>query len=261
MKLLTLSWRVALLCLVAGLAWGQELEIIDLHYRTAPEVIPVLQPLVEPGGALSGTDYKLFVRASPANVAQIRRALEQIDRQPRSLLVSVRRATRQAIERESAEAAVVIGNRGSGAALRATDAASQANGSSISSVHVLEGASAFVSTGRSIPLVTAVVAGGRKPWVGASTSHSEVNTGFIVTPRVSAQRVTLDIEQRAEQVGANNQSIETQRISTQASGAIGEWISLGGVSESTRSQSSGILSRSYATQSDDLEVWVRVEER
>ncbi len=260
MKLLTLSWRVAVLCLAACPALAQELQIIDLSYRTAPEVIPVLEPLVEPGGAISGSDYKLFVRASAANVAEIRRALEQIDRQPQSLLVSVRRASRQTIERESAGASVVVGNIGSSATVHATDSPSQRQGSSISSVQVLEGASAFISTGQSIPVVTAVMAGGRGRWVGASTSYHDVNSGFLVTPRVSAQRVTLDIEQQAQQVGAN-QSVDSQRITTRTSGRLGEWIALGGVSESASSQSSDVSSRQYATRSDDLEVWVKVEER
>lgn len=261
MKLLVASWFVATLYLMSCAVSAQGLEIIDLRYRTAPEVIPALQPLVEPGGAISGSDYKLFVRASPANVAQIKRALEQIDRQPRSLMVSVRRASRQTIERESADASVVIGNRGSSATVHATEGSSQREGSSISSVQVLEGASAFISTGQSIPFVTAVMAGGRRSWVGTSTTYRDVNSGFLVTPRISAQRVTLDIEQQAEQVGANNQSIGTQRITTQTSGTLGEWISLGGVSESASSQSSGTLGRQYATQSDGVEVWVRVEER
>ena len=81
-KLLTASWRTAVLFLAAWAAPGQSLaqslEIIDLKYRTAPEVIPIVQPLVEPGGALSGSDYKLFLRASAANVAQIKRALTEI---------------------------------------------------------------------------------------------------------------------------------------------------------------------------------------
>src|SRR5688572_28781505 len=76
--------------LAAGLA-AQSLQVIDLKYRTAAEVIPVLQPLLESGGALTGQDYKLFVRASSANVAQLRKALAEIDRQPRQFLVAVRR--------------------------------------------------------------------------------------------------------------------------------------------------------------------------
>src|SRR5678816_1778749 len=86
-----LAWVLISLGLIAGPVMGQSLEVIDLKYRTAAEVIPVLQPLVEQGGALTGQDYKLFVRTSPANLRQLRAALEQIDRKPNQLLVSVRR--------------------------------------------------------------------------------------------------------------------------------------------------------------------------
>ena len=44
------------LCLSWGTALGQSLTVIDLNHRTAAEVIPVLQPLLEPGGALTGQD-------------------------------------------------------------------------------------------------------------------------------------------------------------------------------------------------------------
>ncbi len=47
-------------------------------HRRAEELIPVLQPLLEQGGALTGQDYKLFVRASSANLAQLRSAVDAV---------------------------------------------------------------------------------------------------------------------------------------------------------------------------------------
>lgn len=260
MKLLTRSRRALVLCLLIGLAHAQSLEIIDLRYRTAPEVIPILQPLLEEGGALSGSDYKLFVRASAANVAQLRSVVQQIDRQQQSLVVSVRRADRQTIEREATAGSVVITNRGASGTLATGGGTSQRDGSNISSVRMLEGGSAFISAGQSIPVITAYgIGGGREPWVGASTSYRDVSSGFLVTPRISAERVTLDIEQQAQQVGANGQTIDTQSISTQVSGAVGQWISLGGISEASNSRSTGVLSRQYSTRDQNVEVWVKVE--
>lgn len=256
----TASWRALLLWLVAAAACAQALEVIDLRHRTAEEVIPVLQPLLEPGDALSGSDHKLFVRASANNVAQLRRALAQLDRPPLQWLVSVRRASRRTIEREIATASVAAGNRGAIATVQATDDAAHRQGSSIASVQVLEGGSAFISTGQSVPVVSAVVLGGHRPWIGATASHRDVSSGFLVTPRVAAQRVTLDIEQHAQWVGAS-QAVETQAITTQVSGALGEWITLGGVSEPASARSGDLLSGRYSTRSDEMEVWVKVEAR
>ena len=62
--------RFAVSLLIAFPAVAQNaLEIIDLRHRTAEQVIPTLQPLLEPGATLSGQGAQLFVRASPANLA------------------------------------------------------------------------------------------------------------------------------------------------------------------------------------------------
>lgn len=80
-------WLLAAAC--AGWAQGT-LEVITLQHRTADQVIPVLQPLLEPGGALSGQAYQLIVRTSQGNLAQLREVLAAIDRPQRRLMISVR---------------------------------------------------------------------------------------------------------------------------------------------------------------------------
>ena len=75
-KLLFLS----ALALAAAQALAQQsLEIIALRHRTVEQVLPVLRPLLEPGGTLTGQRGQLIVRASPANLAELRQALAAID--------------------------------------------------------------------------------------------------------------------------------------------------------------------------------------
>lgn len=255
-----LAWALISVCLIWGTAMGQSLEVIDLKYRTAAEVIPALQPLVEPGGALSGQDYKLFVRTSPANLRQLRAALAQIDRRPNQLIVSVRRSTQQEVERERAQASGTVSNRGANVAVNATQSNARDRSDGVASVQVIEGNSALISSGSDVPLVTSVAAGaGRRPWAAATTSYRNVSSGFVVTPRVNGTNVVLDIEQQDERLANGN--IQTQRLTTQVSGPLGEWIQLGGVSETASTQQRGILSRQYSTQSDAREVWVKVEKQ
>src|SRR5687767_2855293 len=66
------------------------LEIISLRHRTAEQVLPALRPLLEPGATLTGHGAQLIVRTSPANLADLRRALDAIDRPARRLQISVR---------------------------------------------------------------------------------------------------------------------------------------------------------------------------
>ena len=52
--------RFLLLLLLLGPCVAQaDVEIIPLRFRTTEQVIPVLQPLVEPGGVLSGTQGQM----------------------------------------------------------------------------------------------------------------------------------------------------------------------------------------------------------
>jgi len=253
-----LAWVLISVCLIAGPVMGQSLEVIDLKYRSAAEVIPVLQPLLEQGGALTGQDYKLFVRTSPANLRQLRAALAQIDRKPNQLLVSVRRSTEQEIERERAQASAAVSNRGAAVTVNATDSNARDRSDALASVQVIEGNSALINSGSDVPIVTAVAArGGRRPFAGAVTEYRNLSSGFVVTPRVNGTQVVLDIEQQDERVV--NGTVQTQHLTTQASGPLGEWIRLGGVSESASTQQRGILSRQYSTQTDAREVWVKVE--
>ena len=175
-----LAWVLLSFLLNASPVLGQSLEVIDLKYRTAAEVIPVLQPLLEQGGALTGQDYKLFVRTSAANLRQLRSAVEQLDRRPEQLVVSVRRSTQQEIARERAQVSGTLGNRGADVSVHATDSNARDRSDGVASVQVIEGNSAFISSGSDIPIVTSVAAGGgRRPWAAATTGYRTVSSGFL----------------------------------------------------------------------------------
>jgi hypothetical protein len=71
---------------IAALAQAA-IETITLHHRSAEQLIPLLQPLVEPGGALSGRDNALYLRASAGNRKQIRALVASLDRAPHRLAI------------------------------------------------------------------------------------------------------------------------------------------------------------------------------
>ncbi|MFY9975002.1 MAG: secretin N-terminal domain-containing protein, partial [Chromatiaceae bacterium] len=80
--LLGLAWAW---CLgPAALAREYPLEIIELRSRLPEELIPILTPLAGPDGTVVGAQHALFVRAAPERLADIRRALAELDRPARS---------------------------------------------------------------------------------------------------------------------------------------------------------------------------------
>jgi type II secretory pathway component GspD/PulD (secretin) len=245
------------------------LEIIPLRHRTVDQVLPVLRPLVEPGGTLTGQGNQLIVRASPANLAEIRRVLESIDTPLRRLMISVRFEDAAQARDSSVDSRVVVrsgeaGTSGS-AAVRIQESRSARDERVDQRVQVLEGGRAYIASGESRPLRQRSVA--RTPSgtvVTENTVIQEAASGFEVVPRLAGDTVILDIAQQREAFAPGRPGMagatHGQRASSSASGRLGEWFELGGISGSSERDERGILSARAAAASGSRRVWVKVEE-
>jgi len=245
----------------AVLAQGT-LEVISLRHRTAEQVIPVLRPLLEPGGALSGQFNQLIVRTSPGNLAQIRAVLDSIDQPARRLTISVRFDATQDSARSSVQTDARISNRGSSAEVRIQDSRSSTDERIDQRVQVLEGGRALISSGQSRPVRQRQVIqtpGGRV--VQDSTVNQDASTGFEVVPRLAGSTVFLEIAPQREQFARGpSGAIQSERVASTVSGRLGEWIDLGGASAATARSDSGILSSREGSASSYRGIWVKVEE-
>lgn len=230
------------LALIFATAFAQNmLEIIPLKHRTVEQVLPVLRPLLEPGGTLSGQSSQLFVRTSARNLAEIRAALAAIDTPARRLLISVRFDEAAESARRGVEAGGRISNRGdSRIDVRIEDSRSARDERMDQRMQVLEGGQAFISTGE-------------------SRLFGEAATGFAVVPRISGSSVFLEIAEQKENF-ARGGAIQAQRAGSTVSGRLGEWIELGAASDSTARAGSGVLSSQERTTVGSRRIWVRVEE-
>jgi type II secretory pathway component GspD/PulD (secretin) len=264
MKLVSILFA---LLLAAGAVRADEVEVIELRYRTADQIIPTLRPLVEPGGALSGMQNTLVIRASRANIAQLRQVIATLDRMPRRLLISVRQDAAGSFDRRDVRASGTIAGgdvrvgvnepprRESGASISARDSQGMHNDSFTSQVQALEGNPAYIAVGQSVPLPSTVITqtpGGSV--VRSTTTYYDRSSGFAVIPRLSGDRVFLDIAPQT--AGPAGQ----QQIVTTASGRLGEWFPLGGIDRSAARSHSGLLSGSSAGRVGTSSVWVKVDE-
>ncbi|MBI4756320.1 MAG: hypothetical protein HY778_13075 [Betaproteobacteria bacterium] len=229
-----------------GLA-AQELEVLRLRHRSAEQVLPALRPLVESGGALTGQNDALFLRASSANRAQIRRAVAELDRPLRRLVISLR-----------------LDNELSGASdgTRAWSTRGRADDRVALQVQAVEGGAALIHVGRSLPVPLRQVGFG-PGGVGVSESvvFRDLGSGFLAVPQLAGERVTLEISpEHTTASGAVPGAARGMRLSTTVSGRLGEWIALGGAGqESARERASA---REYSTRSgaEPRQVWLRVDE-
>lgn len=293
MDIHSLSFRLTrlvllLMVLLAGPALAQTtVEVILLKYRQADQVIPVLQPLLGREASISNFQNQLVIRATPAELAQVKRVLAGIDTPPRRLLITVRQDADVSGSRREAEVSGSIGNNnarvtvpGSGSreggnvVLRDGDDrlrarvvdSSQAGGErTAQTVQVLEGYSAFIRAGESQPVrnrqvVRTMVNGQWVDRVVETTDYREATTGFNVRPRLQGEMVTLDIDPQRETFDEQRRgTVSVQRVSTTVSGRLGEWMDLGGISEERSNDSSGILSTRSVRSSDRRGVQVKVE--
>lgn len=275
-----LSGLVLLLVAVPALA---ELEVIALKHRSAEELLPVVRPLLDKEGVASGINYQLILRTSPRNLAEIKDLLQRIDVAPRLLRITVMQdVDRDTVERLISVSGGVGGNprivvpeRGNGAGLdvelgqgrdrlKANVVSTRAleEGRKTQQLQVLEGNRALVRSGQSLPLPQRQVI--QRPWgtrVIESTEYREVVSGFHVLPRVSGDRVTLEISAQDDAPGRGGQAaVSVQQAVSTLSGRLGEWIELGGIGQRETLADGTISSRSAARTREQRSVLIRVEE-
>ena len=59
--------------------YASGMEVIQLRNQTAEELIPIIRPLLGDEGVVTGSGYKLIVRAPAHRIEEIRKLLDEID--------------------------------------------------------------------------------------------------------------------------------------------------------------------------------------
>ena len=273
---------------IAAHAQSTVLEVIPLHYRMAEEVIPIIQPMLAREGSVSGFQGQLVVRTTPANLEEIKRILASLDTAPRQLVITVRQETDVERSRSSAEVSGSVGGdhgrvtipgsggtRGGNVVLRDGDdplrvnvleGTSSETDRSEQTVRVMEGREAFVRIGQSVPVrerqVQRTVVGGRVvEQVVEGAQYRDVASGFYVLPRVSGDRVTLDVSSQRESLSRRSAgNVNVQSLVTTVSGRLGEWMEIGGVGQDASGRQAVLLGRSATASRDSRRVLIKVEE-
>jgi len=276
-----------LMPMLSHAAEKQVLEVISLGYRQADDVIPMLRPLLAPGGTITGTKNQLVVRTTRANMAELKQVLAAVDSAPRRLMISVRQSSGMDTSRDAAS---VQGSVDVGTNARVTvpgrpgttgdpgvsvqsgrtrvegnvvSSQSARNDQLTQSVQVLEGNPAFIRTGQSaiVPNTQIIDTLTGRQIIQGGGQTVEANTGFYATPRVNGDRVTLEIGTSRERLrNLETGSVSGQHVSTVVSGKLGEWIEIGGITQSMEQEQGEVLARSRDARRHDSRVMLKVEE-
>lgn len=261
-----LKWLLTAVMLVwTGIVLAQQMEVIPLKSRSAEEVLPTLLPLVEPGGTLTGMNNQLFLRASPKNRADIKRALAAIDSPARRLIIRIsqnRHAEEQARGAEASGQVVLGSTRHSNAEARVWDTQSARGEQASQMVQTVDGGRAFIRIGRSLAIpMRQVVIGPGGAVINERQVYRDVGQGFYALPRVNGQRVSIEISQQSDSLRMDpSGSINTQNLMSTVSGRLGEWIELGGSGRQASGQQGGAFSIGTSDARDNRSIWLKVEE-
>jgi type II secretory pathway component GspD/PulD (secretin) len=258
------------------------IQVIELQGRSAQEMIPLVQPMLDPGDAVTGTGYQLILRTRPENLARIEDLVRRLDQAPKRLRITVHRGELDARERERTDLHL---ERGSGEIrLRAGEARNGAGGLEVEQrdaagsagvrvestrrvreagrrqqVQALEGQAAYIATGVAFPYVSQVERHGSRTTTGFE--YREASTGFYVLARLRGDgQVLLDISPHKEELSSRGGGmVETSALVTSVSGPVDTWLELGGVGE-TRHQDAREYTRTRRTRDrQEEQLWFRVE--
>ena len=264
---------------------ADEIKIIDLQSRPASELIPTLRPMLEPGGAITGTGFQLIIRTSPENLKQLQAAIAKLDDAPKQLLITVRQG---GDDRHLKSEGSISGSykSGSGNISIGSDTPGNESGATLGSrskkghitarvygtdrqnrealshsVRTQDGEWATIYAGQSVPYPTQSIV--QTPY-GASVQqgieYKEVTSGFEVRPRLNDEQVIMEIRPFYNKLSRKGAGIiDTQSASTTVSGRLGQWIEIGGTGHQEQRHGQGMT---YSTRRKDQEtrrIFLKVE--
>lgn len=257
MKIFTMLFGLVLLTFAVQ---ADSITTIQLKNRPAAEIIPVVEPMLGESDAISGRGFKIFLRASPQTLAEVRDMIDALDVAAKVLQISVFQGSTRGLAELGFGGDIRIDNSGASVRIEGTGTRKRLENRPIHQVRVSEGKEAYIETGEQIPYFSGaqwIAPGG----VTGGIEYKNVTTGFYVAPRLHADgdSVTLRISPFRQSQGSSGGGIATQAAHTTLSGPIGEWLLLGGVSEELRRAQSGSDTRISTRSRSNQSIWIKAD--
>ena len=240
---------VGCLLLASSQVWAVErsLVVIPLKHALPEQVISTVEAVLPDEATVTSFQNQLILQVTSSEQKTVEQLLEQIDKAPQQLLITVRTprflgSTEQSVSASGvfADGKVQVGDReNSGRIVIRSDSASGTS-QGRQSVRATEGMPAYIAVGSSKPVTSYRVDGlGHREQI---TEYKAADQGFYVIARLTGDTVILDIRQTDDQHGAD--AIHTSRISTSVTGEVGEWISIGRLGTEVSTENRGLVIRS-----------------
>lgn len=258
---------VLLLCCLAP-AWAAStaVKVYSLHHQVAESLLPAIESVLLADESVQVFNNDLVVNASAASHRQVEQLLQDLDTPLRNLRISVRNAgsgtgnsNNTGVSGGIRTGDVYLGAGGpvyrerqpggglviqhDGLRVHSQHTTRETGSAQSQQVRAIEGYPAWISTGQTMAYRSV------DRWGNPVTDFQDANRGFYVTARMIGNRVQLDISTSNDRLAESPRErrrgvIETERLQTTVTGAIGEWIPLGNITVQGNRQDSDYNSRS-----------------
>ncbi len=133
---------------------AQSLHSIELQHRDASSLIPLVEPLLNQGEAVSGNNSLLIIKAQTKRYQELKRLIDQLDTPLRQMLIEIKSPDAFRNKNSQHKSEVVISNKTKNSvSYSSRNTISTRSKDSVHQIKVLDGYTANIEDGRLVPLL------------------------------------------------------------------------------------------------------------
>lgn len=257
---------------ILGSLSAAEIAVIQVNYREASDILPMVKSLLSPEGKVSLDERtnSIIVVDTSAAIAEIQAFVATMDKPAEQVRVRFRfQEMSRSTDRDISTSGRYSGEHGSvaiggeeedGVHVGALDSRSQHRGQTESFISVMSGSSAYLWVGREIPFT--------QRWIYLTHTYvhevetvefHHVETGFEVKPVVAGDRVHIEIVPKISSFDEAAGVVLLTEASTKVTVVRGQWVTIGGTSEQSNEAIRAILSTGSSSLNSTLSLSLMVE--
>ena len=250
-----------------------EVAVIKVNYRSASDILPLVETLLSPGGkaSLDTRTNAIIVNDTSESVAKIQALVANMDKPAEQVRIRLRfQETGLSKDRDLSASGRVSGDRWSVAAgrgrregvhVRARDTRVNRQGTTESFISVMSGSFAYIWVGKDIPFTEQwVYLSRRYAHVVEKVNFQRVETGFEVRPVITGNSIHIEIVPRISSLEEGERGVvRLTEASTTMTVVKGQWVTVAGTSEQSNEVIRDILSTGSSSTNSTLSLSLKVE--
>ena len=250
-----------------------EVAVIKVNYRSASDILPLVETLLSPGGkaSLDTRTNTIIVNDTSESVTKIQALVANMDKPSEQVRIRFRfQETGLSKDRDLSTSGKVSGDRWSvatgrsrreGVHVRARETRVNRQGTTESFISVMSGSFAYIWVGRDIPFSERWVSLSRRyARVVEKVNFQRVETGFEVRPVIIGNSAQIEIVPRISSLEeAGRGVVRLTEASTTMTVPKGQWVTIAGTSEQSSEVIRDILASGSSSTNSTLSLSLKVE--